>query len=454
MIRLRAVPLIGMCGLLYVFGCSAPVKNAPIERMAPERPGWLKQTDGQCERGLRCVVVQGEATDLSDARSAARAKGVSELVSEVAVGIRSKLSVRESQRYANGRVSESGGMLQTLEARVRGQLVGVRTLSVYWERRCAYTSEGTTLSYQAWLTVGVPVVTLTSLRDDAKQRTANYEADVKRLAQRLEAHSGNGTVWSSADAVRILEDTHGLMEQRERLIIDSPAGDNTLDGVVTRIKTGLSHVIRRRSTPGGSVVGLESRLTLFGASLAGIGYEVSDLTNGAIASKKGRLTPQGGLSLNLTDVRYLKPTTFVLRLLPSAHISLDVELVPALPSVPVEVELVALNARALGTLRARVEQRVLSAHPRLVRCSPKEARCFRIRVQIDLVTSKPKMAKMVYQSRGRVGVALDALPMVHLEPIERNVVGLGSSIRQSRRHLRGVVLDEIQKVTAKLLNSL
>jgi hypothetical protein len=452
--RFIALALTFLCFGLLIAGCGRSVKDAPIERMSPQRPAWLNQPAGQCERGMRCVVVQGEAADLGDARSMARAKGVSELVSELAVRIRSTLSIREDQGYSDERVSESGGMSQTLEARVRGQLVGVRTLSVYWERRFAYTSNGTVLSYQTWLTVGVPIVTLTALRDDAKQRTSNYENDVNQLTQRLSALSKGGTGCSSAEAVRLLEDARALIGLRDQLMIESPAGNIKLEGILSRLKSGVRHLIKRRKSRTGSVVSLESTLTLFGGVLAGVGFEVSGLKNGALASKAGNLTPGGGLELNLTGVRYLEGTSFVLSLLTPELVSLQVELAPVVPVVPVEIELVAHSAQELGTLIAAAEQRILSAHPSLVRCSQGMPRCFKLVVNIDLLTSKPKMARMVYQSRGTVRVALDALPLVRLEPIERNLVGVGSSVMQSRRHLRVVVLDEIHKLTAKILSSL
>jgi hypothetical protein len=139
--------LVYACLVLALFGCGSKVQDAPVERMSEKRPSWIKSPAGKCKPGFRCLVVQGEAPDLSDARSSARAKGVSELVSELAVRIRSRLSVNESQQFSNGSISEYSQVSQTIESRVRGQLVGVRTLSEYWERRFRYSSTGSTLSY-------------------------------------------------------------------------------------------------------------------------------------------------------------------------------------------------------------------------------------------------------------------------------------------------------------------
>lgn len=445
--------LICSCMGLAVIGCSTPTRNAPVERMSEERPGWIKQPSGKCAPGMRCVVVQGQAAALSDARSTARAKGVSELVAELAIRIRSKLSVLEKQRFSNDRVSESGAVSQSLEVRVRGQLVGVRTLSVYWERRFTYTSEGSVLSYQAWLTVGVPISTLASLRDDAKQRTSSFERDASRLAARFNESSADAD-WSSATAIRSLEEAQGLIEQRERLIIDSTAGNTKLTAIRSRLKSGLRHVLKLRSHESGGVVRFESRVSLFGAPLPGVGYEISDLVNGVLASSRGSLSPDGSLILNLTDVRQLKSTTFVVSILSPGLVSLPVTLEPGLSAVPVEIELVARNVRDASALQASVEQHVLAAHPRLIRCTTSSPRCFRLMVNIDLVASKPRMAKMVYQTRGRIRIALDASPVSHLEPVERDLVGLGSSVNRSRLHLRKIVLSEIQRIVLGMVGSL
>ena len=336
----------------------------------------------------------------------------------------------------------------------RGQLVGVRTLSVYWERRLTYTSEGSGLSYRAWLTVGVPIATLTSLREDAKLRSSNYEKSATQLAELLRSRSASRTGWSGEQAVRFLEDAHGLMRLRDDLMIASPAGDNQLAVVLSRLKSGLRHEVNRRTGGAGSAVNLETRLTLFGVPLAGVAYEISGLQNGKLGTRKGNLTVGGELSLNLTGVRYLDRTTFVLSLMSPDLAALRIELAPRLTNVPVEVEVVAHNAQELGPLKTSIEEQVLAAHPLLVRCGTSHSRCFRLVVKIETLTSEPRMAKRVYQSRGSVSVALDTLPLVYLKPIERKLVGVGSSIKQSQRHFNVVLLDEIQKVTATLLGSL
>ncbi|MGB0647387.1 MAG: hypothetical protein ACPGQS_09455 [Bradymonadia bacterium] len=448
----RVLPLC-IIACLFHFGCMRQVKDGPIERMGESRPSWLKAPSGRCSVGFRCVVVQGQAVDLTDARMSARGKGVTELAAELAVKISSRLVVDERQRVSDGVSSERTELHQALESRVKGQLTGIRTLGEYWERDVTYTSQGAQMTYRAWLTVGVPVVVLNALKTDAAARTQVFASDAELLLRDVRKLTEQRGL-KSAKAKRLLSRARELVDRQNLLIIDTPEGASKLDEALRRLHEGINVKVLGRRRVGDRAIRLRLKVSLFKAALRGERIDAAVASNGQVPQIDMILDKAGTAELTLNDVRGMKP--IVLTLTVGKHKSLrkEITVAPELTQLPVDLHLTVNGRRLDREFPASVKRTILEKFKHLVECRRTRKRCLRLDVDIRARPLGNPTVRQVHQMRGEIKVKLQSPFDRPAYTVEKSLVGLGSSTPAASRDFERRMLVEVEEIFGNVIHVL
>ena len=295
-------------------GCGATQNEDVLERMSKAPPLWLKSPETVCPKFYRCSLAEGVGKDLTTATSAAKAKAVSSLISEVAVEISGLIQITDTSSVRSKTSTERTQIIQRVASRVRGQLTHTKTIANYWEKRLNHSADGSTVQYKSFLIVSVPSKTLDKMRQDARSEKAALENDIKTYREQLESQLATGDV---PQIDRVFTDLKMLRSRAKSLVLTASLGEHLLDEMERMLANRTQISLLKQEILGGRRLRLVLRVSVAGELPQNVQYraKAADNFDCEIESEVMTVRPGGLMELLIepasqlaSGVIYLHPT--------------------------------------------------------------------------------------------------------------------------------------------------
>ena len=182
-------------------------------------------------------------------------------------------------------------------------------------------------------------------------------------------------------AKNLLSRARELVDRRNLLIIDSPDGASKLDEALRRLHEGITVKVIDRKRIDGRVIRLKLKASLFKAALRGQRLNVSAMRNGQVNPADRVLDKAGTVTLDVTDVRGMKPVRLALTVGKHESLRKEITLKPELMHLPVELQLTVKGRRLNRELPAAIRRTILEKFKHVVGCRRTHRRCFRLKLR-------------------------------------------------------------------------